>query len=150
MLLRRTLVSAAISKCTSCCQQGQYNFAATCHNAINRVFCLRVVSTVCLAIMSSIILLQVVRTDQCAGEFMITFPRSYHAGFNQGYNFAEAVNFCPPNWVRHVVFFSNWLYLYRGTVLLIRMMWVMMYDTCFVVVIWVLAGLIVIFMLNLH
>jgi len=43
---------------------------------------------------------QVVRTDQHAGEFMVTFPRSYHAGFNQGYNFAEAVNFCPPNWVR--------------------------------------------------
>lgn len=42
---------------------------------------------------------QVFRTDQCPGEFIITFPRSYHAGFNQGYNFAEAVNFCPPDWV---------------------------------------------------
>lgn len=42
----------------------------------------------------------IVRTDQHAGEFVITFPRSYHAGFNQGYNFAEAVNFCPPDWVR--------------------------------------------------
>ncbi|RXG69427.1 Lysine-specific demethylase 5A [Armadillidium vulgare] len=41
----------------------------------------------------------VVRTDQHAGEFIITFPRSYHAGFNQGYNFAEAVNFCPPDWL---------------------------------------------------
>jgi len=47
-------------------------------------------------------MMQVVRTDQCAGEIMITFPRSYHAGFNQGYNFAEAVNFCPPNWVCHL------------------------------------------------
>jgi len=37
----------------------------------------------------------VVRTDQHAGEFVITFPRSYHAGFNQGYNCAEAVNYCP-------------------------------------------------------
>ncbi|CAL4073717.1 unnamed protein product [Meganyctiphanes norvegica] len=41
----------------------------------------------------------IVRTNQHAGEFVITFPRSYHAGFNQGYNFAEAVNFCPPDWL---------------------------------------------------
>ncbi|XP_067935364.1 lysine-specific demethylase 5A-like [Watersipora subatra] len=41
----------------------------------------------------------VVRTDQCAGEFIITAPRAFHAGFNQGYNFAEAVNFCPADWL---------------------------------------------------
>ena len=45
-------------------------------------------------------LLQIFRTDQHAGEFVITFPRAYHAGFNNGYNFAEAVNFCPSDWVR--------------------------------------------------
>lgn len=35
------------------------------------------------------------------GEFVVTFPYGYHAGFNQGYNIAEAINFSTPRWVEY-------------------------------------------------
>lgn len=36
---------------------------------------------------------------QEAGEFMITFPYGYHAGFNHGFNCAESTNFATVRWI---------------------------------------------------
>ncbi|XP_017316656.1 lysine-specific demethylase 4C [Ictalurus punctatus] len=39
------------------------------------------------------------KITQEAGEFMITFPYGYHAGFNHGFNCAESTNFASLRWI---------------------------------------------------
>ncbi|TRY85253.1 hypothetical protein DNTS_003557 [Danionella cerebrum] len=39
------------------------------------------------------------RITQEAGEFMVTFPYGYHAGFNHGFNCAESTNFATRRWI---------------------------------------------------
>ncbi|XP_017663675.1 PREDICTED: lysine-specific demethylase 4C isoform X3 [Lepidothrix coronata] len=39
------------------------------------------------------------KVTQEAGEFMITFPYGYHAGFNHGFNCAESINFATIRWI---------------------------------------------------
>ncbi|ORY26874.1 PLU-1-like protein-domain-containing protein [Naematelia encephala] len=41
----------------------------------------------------------VVACDQRPNEFVITFPKAYHCGFNHGINLNEAVNFALPDWL---------------------------------------------------
>ncbi|XP_025196246.1 probable lysine-specific demethylase 4B [Melanaphis sacchari] len=41
------------------------------------------------------------KITQEKGEFIITFPYGYHAGFNHGFNMAESTNFALPRWVEY-------------------------------------------------
>ncbi|CAG01941.1 unnamed protein product, partial [Tetraodon nigroviridis] len=41
------------------------------------------------------------KITQEAGEFMITFPYAYHAGFNHGLNCAESTNFATERWIEY-------------------------------------------------
>ncbi|XP_044485625.1 lysine-specific demethylase 5A isoform X2 [Mangifera indica] len=52
------------------------------------------------------------------GNFVITFPRSYHAGFNFGLNCAEAVNFAPADWLPHGGSGAELYQLYRKAAVL--------------------------------
>lgn len=39
------------------------------------------------------------QVTQEAGQFIVTFPYAYHAGFNHGFNCAESTNFATRRWI---------------------------------------------------
>uniref|UniRef100_A0A3B3S3N6 [histone H3]-trimethyl-L-lysine(9) demethylase n=1 Tax=Paramormyrops kingsleyae TaxID=1676925 RepID=A0A3B3S3N6_9TELE len=41
------------------------------------------------------------KMTQEAGQFVVTFPYSYHAGFNHGFNCAESTNFATQRWIEY-------------------------------------------------
>ncbi|XP_052088292.1 uncharacterized protein LOC127725396 [Mytilus californianus] len=41
------------------------------------------------------------KITQEAGEFMVTFPFGYHAGYNHGFNCAESTNFATERWIEY-------------------------------------------------
>jgi len=49
----------------------------------------------------NIIYIYLLQITQENGEIIITFPYGYHAGFNHGFNIAEATNFASPRWVEY-------------------------------------------------
>lgn len=49
----------------------------------------------------SMLLLLCEQITQEAGEFMVTFPYAYHAGFNHGFNCAESTNFATERWIEY-------------------------------------------------
>lgn len=57
-------------------------------------------------------------TLQEPGNFVITFPRAYHGGFNLGLNCAEAVNFAPADWLPHGTFGADLYKRYHKTAVL--------------------------------
>lgn len=41
------------------------------------------------------------KITQEAGQFIVTFPYGYHAGYNHGYNAAESTNFASERWIEY-------------------------------------------------
>lgn len=44
--------------------------------------------------------IEILKIVQKKGDFVITWPKAYHAGFNRGFNISEAINFALFEWWR--------------------------------------------------
>lgn len=44
---------------------------------------------------------KIFKTLQRQGEFIVTYPGSYHGGFSTGLNIGEAVNFATLTWIKY-------------------------------------------------
>ncbi|KAK4362791.1 hypothetical protein RND71_018032 [Anisodus tanguticus] len=80
-------------------QRHVYNEEILSENVVNGVFNFLQEKT---TMVSPKILLQydvpVYKAVQMPGEFVITFPRTYHSGFSHGFNCGEALNFAIGEW----------------------------------------------------
>jgi histone demethylase JARID1 len=59
---------------------------------------------------------EICTTLQHEGEFIVTFPRAYHSGFNCGFNVAESVNFAAMRWLDWGIMAANEYRFVRSTV----------------------------------
>uniref|UniRef100_A0A8C2F6I2 [histone H3]-trimethyl-L-lysine(9) demethylase n=1 Tax=Cyprinus carpio TaxID=7962 RepID=A0A8C2F6I2_CYPCA len=67
----------------------------TSHLFVSMSSCRKILS-VCGDFVIVVLLWQITQEE---GEFMITFPYGYHAGFNHGFNCAESTNFATLRWI---------------------------------------------------
>ena len=91
-----TILSQAVQHAASCITLDVPFLHSICRPA---VICGDVYNTALVVSMRCTVAgVPVSRTVQRPGEFVVTFPRAYHAGFSHGFSIGEAVNFATGDW----------------------------------------------------